>query len=166
MTQKIQCEDYLVVRSHRDLLQTGPQSHFHFVRSSPQPTLLECPDQDDPQRTTGSLRPLARAYREKWVCWTCRRYSKTQESSWRSKHPLSDLDTWILPLQGTGSKLPSCPLCHNEMIIVGPKFAPPPQRDLKSWQAAHLKWTQNPSCFEYTTRELELRSQGIPRISK
>ncbi|ARF11422.1 hypothetical protein Klosneuvirus_1_279 [Klosneuvirus KNV1] len=109
---------------------------------------LECPE-------------IARGYREKFVCFECRHYSKTQNASIRRENVHGYQTNYEIKM--ATDKNITCPKCHHEKVYVGPKFAPPKQDDIKAWNDAKEKYEKDSRVYCYSYNEFADRVGGHPR---
>ena len=120
----------------------GPTSKFYYNHSS-----VDLKGVTD----TG----IAPAYREKFVCFDCCHYSKTQVSAKRYENVYGYETQYII--QFATSKRPTCPHCHETMERVGPKFRPPKKNDKRGWEASR------DGNYDYTYNEYVSRTHGWSR---
>lgn len=104
---------------------------------------------------------IARGYREKFVCFDCRHYSKTQNVSIRREHVYGYQTDYEIKM--ATDKNPTCPKCHCEKVYVGPKFAPSKQDDIKAWNEAKTKYDKDSRVYCYSYNEFADRVDGYPR---
>jgi len=104
---------------------------------------------------------IARGYREKFVCFNCRQYGKTQNASIRRENVHSYQTDYDIKMETYTN--PTCSKCHKEKVCVGPKFAPPKQDDIKAWNEAKVKYEKNHKIFQYSYNEFANRTVGWTR---
>lgn len=104
---------------------------------------------------------IARGYREKFVCFDCHHYSKTQYTSIRRENVYGYQTDYEIKL--CTEKNPTCPKCHREKVYVGPKFSPPKKNDIQKWNELKLKYEKDHRIFNYSYDEFADRTVGHAR---
>jgi hypothetical protein len=74
----------------------------------------------------------------KYVCWNCKKIQKY-------KNFKNEKNIFIYDF------IPNCSLCHNPVDVVGEKFRPPKQNDIKGWDFSKKMFDKYNDVFTYNS---------------
>ena len=94
-------------------------------------------------------------FKERWVCFTCRKM-------FRLMRQVDDAKPGVKP----DSPTRICPECGATMDNIGSFFAPPPRTDLRRWRAASLVAAAGYHCHSLGASRLywEMVGSGKPNL--